>query len=697
MRHFQEKIKNCLVKELHPLSADAIASRLRIKRGERAAFLLDLKRLERTGAVSKNDRGQYSAAASGKLVRGQLVSLSSGFGFARMEEGDDCFIPGAQLNGALPGDTVLIRLGRREARGPHGRIMQIEQIGARLYTGRLLREEGRNGRPQYAVQPDGAIRFPVPVKKTTVGEAQPGDKIRFSVFYNERGQLTASVVTVYGQADSARICADSILDAAGIPTVFSEEADRQAREREAAGITAAEYEGRLDLRNRPVFTIDGRDAKDLDDAISLWEEDGRRVLGVHIADVSHYVAPHTPLDEEAMERGTSVYFADRVVPMLPTALSNGACSLNAGEDKLTMTALLTYDDAGVCRGFRMAKSVIRSSVRGVYSEVNSLFDGTATDTLREKYRPVAEVLPKMRTLAAQLREAAFTRGTLDLESREAGFVLDAEGHPVEIRPRVTGEAEEMIEQFMIAANEQVAKYAREKELPFVYRVHESPNEERLALLMEEAGRLGFRSVTDVPSKQTLQHLLAEAADTRYAMLISDQLLRSMAKAKYSAQPLGHYGLSLADYCHFTSPIRRYADLAIHRILTASLAGEETASFGRFAVQAAESASRCEVRAMTAERDCEACYKAEFMLGRLGQCFDGVVSSVSNFGVYVLLSDTVEGMIRLEELPDPAPHFDGMASVMGAEGGVLLTVGDPMRIRVASADVSTGKIGFVPAD
>lgn len=696
MRHFKEKIRCCLEKEERPLSADAIAERVGVRRGERRAFLLDLKRLERAGAIFCSAKGRYSAVSE-SLVRGELISLSAGFGFARMEEGGDCFIPGAQLGGALPGDQVRIRLGRPEARGPHGRILQIEQEGSRLYTGRLLSEEGRHGRPQYTVVPDGVIRFPVPVRKSTVGEAQAGDKIRFLAAWDEQNRLIASVISVYGRADSARVCADAILDAAGIPTVFPEEVERQAREREAAGIPEAEYAGRLDLRERPVFTIDGRDAKDLDDAISLWEEDGLLVLGVHIADVSHYVEPHTPLDEEAMARGTSVYFADRVVPMLPTALSNGACSLNAGEDKLTMTALLSYDGDGICRDFRLSKSVIRSAVRGVYSEVNQLFDGTAEAAVQEKYRPVAAVLSSMRALAARLKAAASARGTLDLESREAGFVLDEDGHPVEIRPRVTGEAEEMIEQFMIAANEQVAKYARERELPFVYRVHEAPNEERLALLMEQAGRLGLSAASDVPTKQTLKHLLAEAADTRYAMLISDQLLRSMAKAKYDPRPLGHYGLSLDDYCHFTSPIRRYADLAIHRILTASLAGKVTSRYGRFAAAAAAAASQCEVRAMTAERSCEACYKAEFMLPRIGQCMDGVVSSVSAFGVYVLLPDTVEGMIRLEELPDPAPRFDGMASVLGMMGEVLLTVGDPIRIRVVSADVSTGKIGFVPAD
>ncbi len=696
MRHFKEKIRRCLEEAERSLSADAIAERVGVRRGERRAFLLDLKRLERAGAIFCSAKGRYSAGSEG-LVRGELISLSAGFGFARMEEGGDCFIPGAQLGGALPGDQVRIRLGRPEARGPHGRILQIEQEGARLYTGRLFSEEGRHGRPQYTVVPDGAIRFPVPVRKSTLGGAQAGDKIRFLATWDEQNRLIASVISVYGRADSARVCADAILDAAGIPTVFPEEVERQAREREAAGISEAEYAGRLDLRERPVFTIDGRDAKDLDDAISLWEENGLLVLGVHIADVSHYVEPHTPLDEEAMTRGTSVYFADRVVPMLPTALSNGACSLNAGEDKLTMTALLSYDGDGVCRNFRLAKSVIRSAVRGVYSEVNQLFDGTAETAVQEKYRPVAAVLPSMRALAARLKAAASARGTLDLESREAGFVLDADGHPVEIRPRVTGEAEEMIEQFMIAANEQVAKYARERELPFVYRVHEAPNEERLALLMEQAERLGLGAASDAPTKSTLKHLLAEAADTRYAMLISDQLLRSMAKAKYDPRPLGHYGLSLDDYCHFTSPIRRYADLAIHRILTASLAGKDTARYGRFAASAASAASQCEVRAMTAERSCEACYKAEFMLPRIGQCMDGVVSSVSAFGVYVLLPDTVEGMIRLEELPDPAPRFDGMASVLGMMGEVLLTVGDPIRIRVVSADVSTGKIGFVPAD
>ena len=699
----QTDLKERLMRKLRQrkkgMTADMLAGELRIRKDERPALFALLSTLEHQGELEKSKKGKYRLPKTAGCVQGRLLSLSRGFGFAGLAEGQDCFIAGRNLGGALPGDTVLIRLGSFDERGPQGAVVEIVEEGRRLFSGRLIQDEDG-----YAVQADTSIRFPVRVKRSTLGGAEAGDKVRFSLSYSSKGELTARIETLYGSADSARVCADAIVDSMGIPSVFPADVLASAEALKAKGIPEEERQNREDLRDWPIFTIDGRDAKDLDDAVSLEKTGNGWLLGVHIADVSHYVTAGSPLDREALERGTSVYFADRVIPMLPEALSNGLCSLNAGEDKLTLSALMTLDEQGVCRDIRLVKSIIRSKVRGVYSEINDLFQQTATEEIREKYRPVQPSLEAMRKMAQKLREAAERRGTVDLISSEAQFTLDEDGHPLLIQPRVTGEAEGMIEQFMIAANEAVAAFARRKKLPFVYRVHEQPNAEKLAVLAELAQSLGLKTLlpeSDIPQMK-LRTLMEEARETPYARLISNRLLRSMAKASYSRNPLGHYGLALADYCHFTSPIRRYPDLAIHRILSDVLAHTPRAAlferYEGFVSVAADESSACEIRAMTAERQCEDCYKAEYMAGYLGKIFTGVISSVTEFGVYVELPNTVEGLVRAELLSEAAGvslSYDDVASLCDPLGKRRFTVGDRLTIQVASCDISAGFINFVP--
>ncbi len=482
---------------------------------------------------------------------------------------------------------------------------------------------------------------------------------------------------------------------------FSEKALQEAAKLKKDGVRKKDLNNRLDLRDTLIFTIDGADAKDLDDAISVEKTVKGWKLGVHIADVSHYVREGTALDTEAFSRGTSVYFADRVIPMLPTDISNGICSLNAGEDKLAFSALMTLDTEGKIVDYVFRKSVIRSKVRGVYSEINQIFGGTAGDELVAKYREVAEPLAAARELAIVLKQRARRRGTMDLESSESRFVLNDDGVCIDVLPRRSGEAEELIEQMMITANEAAAAYARSLQIPFVYRVHEDPSPDRLEALAALAGVLGFDTRRMKAGVRTadMAALLEKARSTRYSRVISHQLLRTLAKARYDGSPIGHFGLALADYCHFTSPIRRYPDTAIHRILTDVVNGvpvrEIRKKYERFAQEAARNSSMCEVRAMNAERSAEDCYIAEYMTAHLGETFTGSVSGVTEWGIYVQLDNTAEGFIRADALPKRM-EYDGSITWKEHGGNRKITIGDPMTIVVAGANVAVGQVDFIPA-
>ena len=424
---------------------------------------------------------------------------------------------------------------------------------------------------------------------------------------------------------------------------------------------------------------------------------------MHIADVSHYVRANSPLDREAQRRGTSVYFADRVVPMLPKELSNGLCSLHPGEDKLAFSALLRVSKKGELLSCSFRKTVIRSKVRGVYSEVNRIFDGSADASLKTKYKPVLASLKAARALAQVLKDCAGRRGTMELESGESRFELDERGVCVGLSARSQGEAEGMIEQLMILANQAAARLARERGLPFVYRVHEAPDPERVRTLSELAGALGLANsrIREGASTGDFARLLEQAKDTPAARVISHQILRTMAKARYDFRPLGHFGLALEDYCHFTSPIRRYPDTAIHRILSDAVAGEPdkklTRKYTEFAASAASESSICELRALTAEREAEKCYMAEYMTAHIGEEYDGVISGVTARGLFVELPNSAEGYVSLDAFPGCRFHFDGLTCHTDEISGRRLAIGGALRVRVIAASVAEGTVDFEPVE
>lgn len=691
-----------ILKALQELTEPVERNELMLLSGvnEQERFNNAVSYLESKGELVVIKRRRIALPSVAGCALATVVRVNKWFLFAHPsdENLDDIFVHSADSKGAMPGDLVMLRNIRSGEKGPSGEVDKIITKGSRIITGVIEREKGKKG--QAYIMPDGGFAYHLRIVQGGELKSKNGDKVKAAVMYDQREKrILARVIHIYGRADSAKICSDAIIDSNGIPVKFSVAVKHEAAMKAAEPITQEEISRRLDLRDEPIFTIDGADAKDLDDAISVKKTENGWELGVHIADVSHYVREGTLLDQAAMDRGTSVYFADRVIPMLPVEISNGCCSLNAGTNKLTFSALLTLDSKGELVDYRFEKSVINSKVRGVYSEVNAIFDGTADEEIKRKYAPVLYSLFEARELADILKAKAHQRGELEIETTELRFVLDERGVCVGVSERERGEAEELIEQFMISANRAAALYAKSALIPFVYRVHEAPEAERLETLSELAAACGFsvRRLKEGVRQTDLSELIEKAKPTKYARLISTQVLRTMAKARYAPEPLGHFGLSLADYCHFTSPIRRYPDTSIHRILTALVSGESIdriqERYSDFAAESSKTSSDRELRAMRAERDAEKCYAAEFMASHIGEIHPGIVSGVTNKGLFVSLQNGIEGFVDLTLDDHAFFEFDGTASTYDRRSGKKYSIGDSVNIKVISASVPTGTIDF----
>ena len=634
-------------------------------------------------------------------VLGTVVSVKERFGFVKVEDQEkDIFVPGRMLMGAMPGDVVELRLVPGRGESPEGEVRRIVEPCDAPFTAVFhVQEDG-----SFAVEPDKGLRFAMKVAEEDCAGAKDGDKVLARV--TERGERhfdhVVKVLQTYGSAGSAAACAAANLDAQGVQLAFDPQVEEEADALEARGLDPNEVARRLDLRGETIFTIDSAHTKDIDDAISLKRTADGWALGVHIADVSHYVTPGSALDETAFDRGTSIYYADSVIPMLPKALSNGICSLNEGEDRLAFSALMQLDRSGKLRSYEFKKTVIRSRIKGVYAEINALYDDTADQTIRAKYAAVTDTLFEMRDLAEVLTKRRFARGGLDLSSTESQVIIGEDGTAVDIVPRTTGVAERMIEEFMLTANEAAATFGMRAAIPFVYRVHPQPTDtklEALKALLELLGLDGSVAVPGVDQKE-LSAILESVRGTPKEMIVNNQLLRSMAKAVYSPDNIGHYGLVMDNYAHFTSPIRRYPDLAIHRIMSSMLGGmsKEQAKevYGDFAPAAAEQSSKREQRAMQLERDCDDFYKAEYMGKHIGEAYEGIISSVTERSLYIELPNTVEGMVRADHLPEGSYEYDGYVALTDTATGRTYKVGDRFDIVVAGVDVSAGNVDFMPA-
>lgn len=681
--------------EIHDWSARQLLKKTGVL--DKLAFYDALRSLKDRRMILLDREHNAKLIPVGEDVEATLVSLSKNFGFARPDSGgDDIFIHGSALQGALVGDKIIVGDIRKDDRGPSGRVRRIVEHKPAQTTGTVsVTDEG------IEFIPDNAIRYNLRMRERDLNGAKNGDKVMASLEQDYRGDWAyASVKKVFGSGRTARVCADAIVEQYGIPHVFPQEVLDEAERVGNEPISDEEYAKRLDLRGEPIFTIDSKDAKDLDDAISVKRTDFGYTLGVHIADVSHYVKEGSAIDEEAINRGTSVYFADRVIPMLPEVLSNGACSLNAGTDKLAFSALIELDKEGHITKYDFKKSIINSKVRGVYSEVNEILDGTASEEILNKYAPVMESLMSAKELADILKANSAARGTMELDSGESKFILDENGICIDIMPRVSGEAEQLIEQMMVTANIAAAKFSLDHKLPFLYRVHGTPDPKRveeLVTLLQLVGVPCKEIVKPNPETQDFAAILDRVRGLPCETLVSQRLLRTMEKARYSTEETGHFGLALSDYSHYTSPIRRYPDTSIHRVLSAFVEGmpaeEVRRRYAQFCETSATESSRNEIRALIAERDAEDCYMAEYMSQHIGEHFEGTVSGVTMRGVFVRLENSVEGFVSLDAFEGEDFVYDGLITQRSPKRE--LTIGTPLPIIVASAYVATGKVDFVP--
>lgn len=629
---------------------------------------------------------------------------SRGYGFATPEEGQsgvpdtDIFIPAARVNGALDGDRVLLRFreaGTRDGKKSYeGEIVRVEEYGRMSAIGSFGYESGMLGRRRVLLPcfyPDDT-HLPSPMPLRNMKGVREGDKIEVSLASRSSDGTYGPILRIFGAADDRSANYEAILASCGIPTDFPKEALREAEELAALPLS----DGGRERPSEIIFTIDGAGAKDLDDAVSLRAlPSGGWMLGVHIADVSEYVRRDSALDRVSLERGTSVYFVDKVVPMLPEALSNGACSLNAGEDKYALAAHMKIDERGNILSTRISREIIRSRVRGVYSEVNDLLERGKNSEFYGKYRAVLPTLQKMERLYRILAAKSRARGALELDRAEPIILLDEKGDPADILCRERGIAERMIEQFMLAANEGVATLLTEKGIPCVYRVHDRPDPEKLADFRLFAHNLGLDVRALVGEKvdcRALAAVLTEAKEKGLGEAVSYSLLRAMAKAEYCEKPTPHYGLGAELYCHFTSPIRRLSDLATHRMIKAVLLdGEKPARYAGYAHHAAEAASESELRALDAERKIEALYKTLYMSRHIGEEFDARISGIANFGMFAELANTCEGLIPIESLAGVYIYEEATLSLRRGER--VFRIGEPIRVRVEEADIPTHRVRF----
>ena len=710
---FKEKILELVSNTRQKLiSFDEIAKGLGLlSKFDKQALASALNELVKEDKLVFSKRNKYMLPDNAGAIKATILSNPNGYAFARpVGDGDDIFIAERDLNGATHGDTVLIKMqGKKNRFGKgkgkraqgsrnQGEVISVLARGYKTIVGYYKSTAGGG----IVVPDDQRFADSIFVPASKLNGAQSNNKVVLTITeYPSRTRMAQGEITeVLGDANDFKVSTLSVIRSFGLIEEFPQEALNEA---EAVNVPVSEEDlkNRKDFRNDLTITIDGEDARDFDDAISLYKKKDNFVLSVHIADVTNYVKEGRAIDKEAFRRGTSVYFPDYVLPMLPKVLSNGICSLNPNEDRLSMSVIMEFDKNGNVQDYQICEGVIRSNYRMTYTEVTKIFDGDVE--LKSKYSDVVPMLEDMAVLAKLLLKRRDTAGQLDFDLPETQINVDEEGKITEIYRKPRNLSDRLIEQFMVITNEVVARHCSQLNLPFVYRVHEDPTPERVkafkmfissfGLVLNGAGGEGYEP-------KDFQKLLLEIKDTPYSQPISKIMLRSMQKARYYPENLGHFGLALKDYCHFTSPIRRYPDLTIHRIIKYMLHNElnpnKLSVLENFVIESSEQSSITERNADEAERAVDDLKKAEYMKDKIGEIFEGNISSVTDSGIFVELDNTIEGFIYKEYLPDDRYIFDQARYMLVGKRNKFM-LGDRLTIRVSNVDMNTRHIDFEIAD
>ncbi|MBE6051753.1 MAG: ribonuclease R [Clostridium sp.] len=683
-----------------PMDIQELVAVFDINENEYRAFKKALKTMEKEGLILRTKKDKFALPERLGLVTGTLQAHAKGFGFLIPEkEGEkDVFIPSTYINGAMNGDKILVQITREDKNGKkrEGEVVQVLERGNTKIIG--VYEDSRNF--GFVVAEDTRINQDIFISKRDRNGAKDGDVVvvQITKWPEKRRSPEGVVVEVLGQKGDKGLDILTIIKKFGLPEEFPDKVINYAANIEEE-IDSKEYKRRTDLRDVTMVTIDGEDAKDLDDAVSLEVLDnGRYKLGVHIADVSHYVREKNPLDKEALKRGTSVYLIDRVIPMLPKKLSNGICSLNPQVDRLALSCFMVIDNNGKVLDSDIMESIIRTNERMTYTDVTKILRDN-DEALIDRYKDLVPMFKDMEQLCNILNKKRLKRGAIDFDFEESKIILNDLGKPIDIKPYDREIANRIIEEFMLVCNETIAETMYWANLPFVYRIHEEPDEEKLQKLREFVFNLGYAIKWNGDVKpRNLQEILDKVKGQKEETVVSTLLLRSMMQARYSPECTGHFGLAAQYYCHFTSPIRRYPDLQIHRIIKEYINGKldekRMKKLTTMVDYASKQSSETERVAQQAEREVDDLKKAEYMLDRLGEEFEGMISSVTSFGMFVELPNTIEGLVHITALDDDYYVYnENHLCLIGERTKKVYRLGDSVKVKCSKVDIPNREIFF----
>lgn len=680
-----------------PMRVSDILMFLQVPTKDRDLFYQLINELIQEGRLVLTKKEKVMTPEKLNMILGTFISNAKGFGFVvpDKEMDSDIFIPASMTNGAMHKDKVWCVINNQNGRRPEGEIVKILERGMKQIVGTFEESKGFG----FVVPDDKKMAQDIFISKENTHGAVTGHKVVVKITKppTDRRSPEGRVVEILGHINDPGVDIISIIRQYELPVDFDDKIYSQIEKIENE-VDPAEFEGRKDLRDEIMVTIDGEDAKDLDDAVCVKKlENGNYRLGVHIADVSNYVTENSPLDKEALKRGTSVYLVDRVIPMLPHKLSNGICSLNEGVDRLAMSCIMEIDQSGKVVNHEICESVIKVTRRMSYTVVYDLLTNENSE-YKEEYKDLIPMFKEMEELRDILLKKRIKRGAIEFDFPEAKIILDENGKPIDIKPYERNVATSIIEEFMLAANETVAEEYYWLELPFIFRTHEEPDEEKIDKLSEFIGKLGYVLKGSATHPKVLQKILEKSHNTPEDMVINKVVLRSLKQARYTADNEGHFGLAAKYYCHFTSPIRRYPDLQIHRIIKANLRGllspKKISALSKKMPDVAKQCSLRERVADEAERETDDLKKVEFMKDKVGEIFDGIISGVMSWGIFVELPNTIEGLVAARNLEDDYYIFEEEnMRFIGERTHKTYTIGDKVKVKLVRANMEEKNLDF----